>query len=201
MSSAKAFSRLIIIGDSGVGKTCLLDGLLGQVFSPVHMATTAADFRTLQFRHRGCAVGLQLWDTAGQEAYRSLSRLYVRGAQVVLLCFAIPARDSFESLDEWRAMVADEVPAARVILVATKEDLAGDPQRPWSVAADEGAAKAAQYGVPFVATSARTRNGIESLTVLIGDAVLDVAEAPTDAAPSGAVANIGGARAMDGKCC
>jgi putative ribosome biogenesis GTPase RsgA len=96
-------------------------------------------------------------------------------------------------------MIAKEVQTARVIFVTAKEDLTDDLKRQWNVAVDEGTAKAAEYGVPFVLTSARTRNGIESLTVIIGDAVLEVAE--VTAIPEVAIANIGGAGMKDKKCC
>jgi small GTP-binding protein len=193
-----AFSRLIFIGDSGVGKTSLMSGLLGQEFSGLHCVTTAADFRALEFLHQGHAIRIQLWDTAGQEMYRSITRMYFRNAQIVLLCFDISSRDSFQSLDEWKAMITEEVPAARVLLIATKEDLMDDPKHQWNVSINEATSKAAAYGVPFIATSARTKNGIESLKFLIGDAVLEGAE--RTASSNETIGNVD-AETNEKKCC
>jgi small GTP-binding protein len=192
MSSLAPFVKVIFIGDSGVGKTCLMGSLLSQKFSEQHFHTTAPEFRPLQLEHRGSLVRLHVWDTAGHEVYRSITRMYFRNAQVVLLCFSVESRDSFDSVEEWRGLAADDAPGARVILVATKCDLldAG------AVSLDEAAAKAAAHGLAAAPTSARTRAGVDGLLELIAEAALELAQAPA-AAPAGAPAPA----ARNAKCC
>jgi small GTP-binding protein len=125
--------------------------------------------------HRGTPVRLQMWDTAGQEIYRSITRMYFRNSHVVVVCYDITSRDSFVSLDDWIALVSEEVGTARVIIVATKKDLSEGPDavRP-AVTLEELEAKAASGDYPYLQTSALNRDGIPGLKDMISEAALNV---------------------------
>jgi GTPase SAR1 family protein len=94
--------------------------------------------------------------------------MYFRNSNIILLCYDITSRDSFANLDQWKALMNGESANAHIILIGTKKDL----PKPRAVAPSEGEGKAEQLGDGFVETSAATREGIEILQGLIGDAAL-----------------------------
>lgn len=93
--------KLIIIGDSGVGKSCLLIRFADDKFTDSFISTIGVDFRFRTIRMDGRTVKLQIWDTAGQERFRTITAAYYRGCDGILLVFDVTKRDSFESLDGW----------------------------------------------------------------------------------------------------
>jgi small GTP-binding protein len=163
-------AKVIFIGDSGVGKTCLMNALLGQDFSQNHVPTTGPEFRTMQAEYRGTAVRLQMWDTAGQEIYRSITRMYFRNSHVVIICYDVTSRHSFANVDDWIKLVSDEVGRVRIIIAATKKDRL--EETPDAVTLDELEAKAASSDYACVSTSALHREGLDTLKDLISDAAL-----------------------------
>jgi small GTP-binding protein len=197
-SDSHGYAKVVFIGDSGVGKTCLMNALLGQKLSKIHVLTTGPEFRTTVIKHRGTAVHLQMWDTAGQEIYRSITRMYFRNSHVVLVCFDLTSRDSFVNVDDWLELVAEEVGAVSVILVATKKDLTeGSEPHPVAVTLDELEAKAAGGNHAFIQTSAVKRDGIESLLELIGEAALNAIQPSPSALPVSNLAD----REQNRNCC
>jgi len=95
--------KIIVLGDSGVGKTCLLNRYVKQEYTQLYRATIGADFLlkeiVLDERH----IALQLWDTAGQERFQSLGMAFYRGADACLLVYDITDFSSFEGLSKWRS--------------------------------------------------------------------------------------------------
>ncbi|EER06563.1 Rab7, putative, partial [Perkinsus marinus ATCC 50983] len=105
MSSAprkKVLLKVIILGDSGVGKTSLMNQYVNKKFSPQYKATIGADFLTKEVTIDDKVVTLQIWDTAGQERFQSLGMAFYRGADCCCLVYDITNPKSFESLDSWR---------------------------------------------------------------------------------------------------
>ncbi|EEQ97994.1 Rab7, putative [Perkinsus marinus ATCC 50983] len=105
MSSAprkKVLLKVIILGDSGVGKTSLMNQYVNKKFSPQYKATIGADFLTKEVTIDDKVVTLQIWDTAGQERFQSLGVAFYRGADCCCLVYDITNPKSFESLDSWR---------------------------------------------------------------------------------------------------
>lgn len=93
---------MILLGDSGVGKTSLMDRYVNKKYSAQYKATIGADFLTKEVEVDGKLVTLQIWDTAGQERFQSLGNSFYRGADCCILVFDVCAAKSFESLDNWR---------------------------------------------------------------------------------------------------
>jgi Ras-related protein Rab-8A len=96
--------KFVILGDSGVGKSCLLLRFCDNEFNASFVATVGIDFkiRTLQLSD-GSSIRLQLWDTAGQERFRAISSAFYRGAQAVIIVYAIDNKPSFANCPVWLA--------------------------------------------------------------------------------------------------
>lgn len=103
MSRKKVLLKIIILGDSGVGKTSLMNQYVNQRFSSQYKATIGADFLTKDIMIDDKLVTLQIWDTAGQERFQSLGVAFYRGADACILCYDITAEKSFEQLNSWRS--------------------------------------------------------------------------------------------------
>lgn len=93
---------MIILGDSGVGKTSLMNQYVNKKFSNQYKATIGADFLTKEVMVDDRLVTMQIWDTAGQERFQSLGVAFYRGADCCVLVFDVTAPTSFKSLDSWR---------------------------------------------------------------------------------------------------
>jgi len=94
--------KVIILGDSGVGKTSLMNQFVNQKFSNQYKATIGADFLAKEVEVDGQSVNLQIWDTAGQERFQSLGVAFYRGADCCVLVYDVTNQKSFDSLDSWR---------------------------------------------------------------------------------------------------
>jgi len=98
----KALLKIIILGDSGVGKTSLMNQYVNKKFSNQYKATIGADFLTKEVMVDDRLVTMQIWDTAGQERFQSLGVAFYRGADCCALCYDVTMGSSFKSLDTWR---------------------------------------------------------------------------------------------------
>ena len=143
--------KLLMIGDSAVGKTSLLLRYANDTFSSTFITTIGIDFKIKTVDLDGRRVKLQIWDTAGQEQFRTITRSYFRGAQGIVLVYDITDRGTFNSVRSWMAQIADHADAqVNRVLVANKSDNEAERR----VSSAEGAALAAEYEVKFLETSA-----------------------------------------------
>lgn len=157
MSYAYLF-KYIIIGDTGVGKSCLLLQFTDKRFQPVHDLTIGVEFGARMITIDGKQIKLQIWDTAGQEAFRSITRSYYRGAAGALLVYDITRRETFNHLTTWLEDARQHSNSNMVImLIGNKSDL--DSRR--EVKKEEGEAFAREHGLVFMETSARTAANVE----------------------------------------
>jgi small GTP-binding protein len=116
--------KVILVGSSGVGKTCLIASFFKKPFDPSVMSTVSPAYMFQEVARRdGLPVCLQIWDTAGQERYRSVSQLFYRDADVAFVCYEAGNLESADTVPEWIAKVNKEVPVCAFIIVATKADL------------------------------------------------------------------------------
>jgi small GTP-binding protein len=166
--------KVVFVGDSGVGKTCLMNALLDLPFDNIHCMTTGPEFRALRYKYKDAMVSIELWDTAGQEVYRSITRMYFRNAQIVLVCYDVGSADSFDHIDRWIELMSNEARMPRVILVGTKKDRQDGAR----ISLSQAKEKADQGGYWFIETSSKTRDGIDGLKDLLGEAAL-VADSST----------------------
>lgn len=145
--------KYVIVGDAGVGKSCLLLQFVDRRFRLAHEVTIGVDFGVRVVNIHGLRVKLQIWDTAGQEAFLSVARAYYRGAAVALHVYDVTDRKTFDNVVKWinEVQQCTSVPPA-LMVVGNKNDCnAADRQ----VSYEEGAALAVEFNALFQETSAR----------------------------------------------
>lgn len=157
--------KYIVVGDAGVGKSCLLLQFTNKRFRTEHDITIGVEFGHRLVDLEDKRVKLQIWDTNGQEAFRSITRAYYRGATGALLVYDISRRGSFDRLAQWLSDARQHSQPHMVVgLIGNKSDL---PHR--EVSQEEGAWFAKQNGLIFLEASAKTGHNVEA-------AFLDVAQ-------------------------
>lgn len=114
--------KIIFTGDSGVGKTSIINSIMGQKFSPEYEPSIGVDFFSKTLRYKGRLIKLQIWDSAGQEKFRSLIPNYIRGSSLIFLIFAINNKESFEHLNEWINFITN-IENGNIVIVGNKIDL------------------------------------------------------------------------------
>lgn len=151
--------RILMIGDAGVGKSCLLLRYADDKFSCSTPPTLGVDFRVRKINVDSKVVKLQLWDTAGHERFRTITCSYFRGAHGIILVYDVTNPESFANVKrQWlHEIERHAAPNVSMILVGNKSDLASKRV----VSAEEGHALADTLGMPFVETSAKTASGVE----------------------------------------
>jgi small GTP-binding protein len=151
--------KVVAVGDSGIGKTCLTNRLINNSFSDQEQSTVGAGHMDWRGKTaEGEPLNFDFWDTAGQEMYRSLVPTYCRDADIGLLCYSVDSRPSFDSLECWHETLLRTAPKVRVVVVATKLDLGGR-----LVTESDAAEKAIAFKADICETSAKTGAGIEEL--------------------------------------
>lgn len=153
--------KYIVVGDPGVGKSCLVLQFTDKRFKADHDMTIGVEFGHRLIDIEGQRVKLQIWDTAGQEAFRSLTRTYYRGATGALLVYDISRRDTFDHLAQWLEEARENAnPNMVIMLIGNKSDLGRR-----EVAFEEGAHFAHMNGLAFSETSAKLGQNVEEAFV------------------------------------
>jgi small GTP-binding protein len=167
---SKPAVKVILVGNSGVGKTCLISAFQKLGFNRSCESTVAPSFVCKQVqRTDGSLNTLQVWDTAGQERFSSISQFFFREARIALLCFDPSEPSSISGLIDWIRRVQTEVPDCKLFGVMTKADKYAADEELQS--AFEGA-KAELGAVPidgWFITSAITRRGVDELFQIAAD--------------------------------
>jgi len=115
--------KIIFCGDAGVGKTSIIISLMGQKFSEEYEPSIGVDFFSKTFRYKERMLKLQIWDSAGQEKFRSLIPTYIRGSSLIFLIFDITNKTSYDNIPEWIKFITDIENNGNIILVGNKIDL------------------------------------------------------------------------------
>ncbi|XP_065065965.1 ras-related protein Rab-26-like isoform X2 [Rhopilema esculentum] len=151
--------KVMLIGDSGVGKTCVLVRFKdGAFLSGSFISTVGIDFKNKLLVLDGSKIKLQIWDTAGQERFRSITHAYYRDAHALLLLYDVSSRKSFENSRAWLSEIQEYATGEVVVmLLGNKADLAKEKV----VKREEGAKLAKDFQVPFLETSAKSGMNIE----------------------------------------
>lgn len=156
MSYAYLF-KYIIIGDTGVGKSCLLLQFTDKRFRTDHDLTIGVEFGARLITIENKQIKLQIWDTAGQESFRSITRSYYRGASGALMVYDISRRDTYNHLSRWLEEArANASPNLVIMLIGNKADL--DRRE---VSFEEGNQFARDNSLVFRETSAKTAQNVE----------------------------------------
>ncbi len=174
--SADRRLRLVLIGNSGVGKSAFLTQWVGEGFNRFLGATVGIDSRQKRVEIAGKIVSILIYDTAGQERFRSIAPAYCRRADGVILIYDIFDLASFNNIKFWREKAEDFAPEkVRFLLLGNKFDMQDSKSR--VVTEEMGRAAAREMGVPFFEVSAKTgRNVDEALNSFVVDILTNKSE-------------------------
>ena len=151
--SAAQNVKMVLLGQTMVGKTSLVNVIHGGKFIPEQTATVGACFQIKSVVVKGTPINIHLWDTAGQERFKALTPMYYRDAHIALLVYSVENRDSFNEIQNWyRGLVNDCLAMPQVVLVANKSDLMNSDG---AVTEDEGQELAQRLDAKFFLVSAR----------------------------------------------
>ena len=161
MSDAEEYEmmiKVILIGDSGVGKTNIMSKYLKNQFMENSKATVGVEFGSKLFNHQGHKIKAQIWDTAGQEKYKAITGAYYKGSKGAFIVYDITRKDTFASIERWvNDLKATSDPKLTIILIGNKNDL--DDKR--EVSKDQGEEKAKSFGCAFLETSAFSGDNLD----------------------------------------
>ncbi|KAJ1762330.1 Rab GTPase ypt31 [Coemansia sp. RSA 1822] len=150
--------KIVLIGDSGVGKSNLLSRFTRNEFNLESKSTIGVEFATRSIQVDGKTIKAQIWDTAGQERYRAITSAYYRGAVGALLVYDIAKHPTYENVSRWLKELRDHADSNIVImLVGNKSDL----RHLRAVPTDEAKQFAAENGLFFIETSALDSSNVE----------------------------------------
>ena len=165
--------KVVLLGDSGVGKTCIIARYISGSFDKNSPTTNGASFcsKNVRFDQLGKNLLLDIWDTAGQEKYKALTKFFYKDAAVCILVYDVTRKESFQSLkDYWYSQLKENSEPDIVIGVAgNKSDLYENEE----VKEDEAREWAKEIGAVFELTSAQNNTGINDLFLNVGYKFLD----------------------------
>jgi small GTP-binding protein len=122
--------KIILLGNSGVGKTSIINRYINNKFEPQNDTTLGSSFCTKEIIKDGIIYKLNLWDTTGQEKYHSITNLFIKGSNIVILVYSIDSLSSFEGLNYWYQSLKDNLVGNQYVLsiVGSKSDLIKDEE-------------------------------------------------------------------------
>ncbi len=165
MSSSVRHFKLVLLGDTAVGKSCLVVRFVRDEFFEFQEPTIGAAFLTQSVQLDSSVVKFEIWDTAGQERYRSLAPMYYRGAAAAIVVFDLSNKDSYNGAKSWvKELLRRGDPNVVIALAGNKADL---PPSQRKVDADEAAQYAEENGILYLETSAKNAANVKNLFVEI----------------------------------
>jgi Ras-related protein Rab-1A len=169
--------KLVLIGDSGVGKSCLLLRFADDTYTESHISTIGVDFKIRTIQLDGKTIKLQIWDTAGQERFRTITSSYYRGAHGIIVVYDTTDNETFEHVKTWLHEI-DRYASENVnkLLVGNKSDLTSKRQ----VETDSAKEFADSVNIPFLETSAKNATNVEdAFMTMAGEIKKRMASAPS----------------------
>ncbi|CCM04530.1 uncharacterized protein FIBRA_06711 [Fibroporia radiculosa] len=170
--------KLLLIGDSGVGKSCLLLRFAEDAFTDSYLSTIGVDFKIRTIELEGKMVKLQIWDTAGQERFRTIAAAYYRGAHGIVVVYDVTDAESFDNVKGWLQEIERYASEnVKKLLIGNKSDLVERKVVAY------GSAKefADELAIPFIETSAKTSSNVEEAFLTMSKQIkesVDIAPEP-----------------------
>lgn len=163
-------AELLLIGDSGVGKSCLLLRFADDTYTESYISTIGVDFKIRTIELEGKTVKLQIWDTAGQERFRTITSSYYRGAHGIIVVYDVTDQDTFSNVKQWLQEI-DRYACEGVnkLLVGNKSDLTSKKVVDYAVAKEF----ADQIGVSLLETSAKNATNVEQAFLTMAKQIKD----------------------------
>ena len=150
--------KVILIGDSAVGKTNIMSKYLKNQFMEDSKATVGVEFGSKLFNINGHNIKAQIWDTAGQEKYKAITGAYYKGSKGAFVVYDITKKDTFDSVDKWiHDLKSTGDPKMTIMIIGNKLDL----EHKREVLKEQGEEKARSFGCAFLETSAFSGDNIE----------------------------------------
>jgi len=151
--------KILSIGESGVGKTCILLRYVEDTFTENHISTIGVDFKTKLLPYGDNQINkLQIWDTAGQDRFRCITKNYFRGSNGIMLIYDITSTQSFQNIKNWVVQIKDYLgDEASIILVGNKIDLESNRRVSW----EDGMKLAKENKFGFYEASAKENRNID----------------------------------------
>jgi small GTP-binding protein len=166
--------KVVLIGATSVGKTCIVKRGTTGVFDTSTIPTLGASYTSKLVNVGDSITRLLIWDTAGQESYRSITPMYYRNAVAAVIVYSIIDRESFTQVEVWLKSLEETIPNGILLfLVGNKTDLDGKRE----VSIDEGQEKANAMHASFSEVSAKSGDGIDELFVTVGTTCLEQRQA------------------------
>lgn len=167
--------KLVLLGDTAVGKSCLVVRFVRNEFFEYQEPTIGAAFLTQTVQLEDATVKFEIWDTAGQERYRSLAPMYYRGAAAAIVVYDVTNKDSFNGAKSWvKELQRRGDPNVVIALAGNKADLEGRRQ----VQYEEAHAYAEENGIVHMETSAKSALNVKSIFIEIAKKLPKAGAAP-----------------------
>ena len=161
--------NFVIVGDSGVGKSCIVLNFAEQRPRKQHQVTIACEFAARIVKVKGKEIKIQIWDTAGQENFRSITRSYYRSSVAAIVVYDVTKRATFDRIKDWMDEIKNNAhEKVTVILVGNKRDLKDNRE----VAREEGEKLARQIKVMFCETCAFELPSVENMFEALAEEVM-----------------------------
>ena len=154
--------KVLLLGDSSVGKTCFLLRYCDKSFQDVHLSTIGLDYRLKSMTLKNNKnIKLQIWDTAGQDRFRAITKNYYKGANGIILIYDVTNMQTYENVKNWISQIKEEAsPNVIIYLVGNKIDVP-DEQR--LIKAEEGQKIADEFNLPFKEASAKDGTNVNEI--------------------------------------
>jgi Ras-related protein Rab-1A len=163
--------KLVLIGDSGVGKSSLLMRFSDDLYSENYISTIGVDFRFRTVNVNNKVIKLQIWDTAGQERFRSITSAYYRGADAVLICYDVTNAESFDHVEEWISELFNVGNSDIIKLIIGNK---ADQENNKVIATEMGIQLAEKNNCEFIETSAKTSTNVDTAFMIVTTKLIEV---------------------------
>ena len=159
--------KVVIVGDSGVGKTNLVKRFVTDSFNKDSKATVGVEFMCKNYSINGKIFKIEMWDTAGQERYKSITAAYYKGAKGAMIVYDVTNKESFDNVDKWHNEIKEKAAKTiNIMMIGNKTDLVDNIQ----VTSDMSKSKATALEIPVMETSALDASNVkEAFYQLLGE--------------------------------
>ena len=154
--------KVLLLGDSTVGKTCFLLRYCDKRFQEAHLSTIGLDYRLKTMTlESGKKIKLQIWDTAGQDRFRAITKNYYKGANGIILIYDVTNLQTYENVKNWIAQIREEAnPNVIIYLAGNKIDVSEEEK---VVKTEDGQKIADEFNLPFYETSAKNGDNVNKI--------------------------------------
>ena len=149
--------KILLLGNYSVGKTCFLLRYMDNTFETDHLTTVGLDYRLVNLEYKSKPIKLQIWDTAGQDRFKSITKNYYKGANGMLILYDITNKKTFDDITNWITEINEESSNVIINCIGHKKDL----ENKRKVSYEEGKKLCDKYNMSFFECSAKTGEGVK----------------------------------------